>query len=473
LGELICGSPGLSRRDLEFVQTYEALKQQLPPDQQRALRVQAVNFGRSVRAECHLGMPVGPQDPLPPPAPTGAIGCVDHDYSEQRAAWAARLTGSAAEEADRDLAQQINLQRDLQILGLLPAAEPIDGVYGTDTRSAIMAFQQTEGLPITGLLGDADATALANAAMARGPQAPGATPPPPAQRSAWDDFQGEVVAAGMRTTLALDGGCDVAFAIQDPRALATATGEYLSDNGEPAPANDGNALFAAEMGFLRTHFAARLVHAFYASQPAGIDLCRFSAVAFTTDIYGRDIPQPLFTFQIDRGTYAKIVWDRFDPQNMPKIVLSFSFSDYAAQRLRGTGEAGTDSPDSAAAAPAPIPAVTPASDAGAAPAVPAPKPLEKAALAPAAETVVSQWNGTATMITRPFHVDGSWELQWKSQGFFVAELHEVGSGEASVIANASGPAASSAYEPNGGDYYIEFTSTDPWAATVVNLPASQ
>jgi hypothetical protein len=305
------------------------LRQQLSPEQQRALRAEAVKFGRGVRADCRIGMPVGPNDPLPPAPPQAAIGCVDRDYSQQRASWSARLTGPAAEEADRDLVQQIALQRDLQLLGLLPPGEPIDGVYGTDTRSAIMAFQQTEGLATTGLLGDADAAALTNQAVAHGPQAPEAAPPaaansqPPASRSAWEDFQGEVVAAGMRTSVALDGACDVDLQIRDPRALAAAVREYLSDNGEPAPANDGNALFAAEMGFLRTQIAAQTVHAFYASQPASIDLCRFSIVAFTSDIYGRDIPQPLFTFQIDRGTYDKIVWDRFDPQNMPKIVRNW------------------------------------------------------------------------------------------------------------------------------------------------------
>jgi hypothetical protein len=475
LGELICGSPILARRDLQFVQTYEALRQQLSPEQQRALRAEAVKFGRGVRADCRVGMPVGPNDPLPPPAPQAAIGCVDRDYSQQRATWSARLTGPAAEEADRDLVQQIALQRDLQLLGLLPAGEPIDGVYGTDTRAAIMAFQQTEGLATTGLLGDADAAALANQAVAHGPQAPGAVPPakanpqPPASRSAWEDFQGEVVAAGMRTSLALDGACDVALQIRDPRALATAVQEYLSDNGEPAPANDGNAVFAAEMAFLRTQFAAQTVHAFYASQPAGIDLCRFSLVAFTSDIYGRDIPQPLFTFQIDRGTYAKIVWDRFDPQNMPKIVLSFSFSDYAEERLRGTSEAGADSPDPAADPAAPV--STPKRD-EVPDVAPAAVPVQPPVKGVPASIVLSHWAGTATMITRPFHVDGAWELQWRSDGFFVAELHAVGSGETSIIANASGQAASSAFQPNGGDYFIQFTSTDPWTATIVKVSAS-
>jgi predicted aspartyl protease len=76
-----------------------------------------------------------------------------------REAWLGRLTGPAREEATRSPERHLALQRELQQLGFVPPG-PIDGVYGRDTRVAILAWQNARGLATTGLIGDADARAI-------------------------------------------------------------------------------------------------------------------------------------------------------------------------------------------------------------------------------------------------------------------------------------------------------------------------
>lgn len=78
----------------------------------------------------------------------------------QRSIWLSRLTGPAAEEAKRPIQQHVDLQRQLQKLGFLPSTAQIDGVYGSGTRAAILAWQQSTGLTATGILGDVDASRL-------------------------------------------------------------------------------------------------------------------------------------------------------------------------------------------------------------------------------------------------------------------------------------------------------------------------
>lgn len=344
LGQLICDDARLSRGDLEFVQTYQALRQQSSAFQQAALRTEAISFGKAVRTVCGVGTPAGPTDPVPGPSPSSAAACVGREYGRQRAAWAARLDGAAAQEAKRGLAQQISLQRNLQQIGLLPKQEPIDGVYGDLTRAAVIAFQQTMGLPTTGLIGDGEAAALAHEATARSNHPPVATP-----RSAWDDFLRDAATMGVKASISNTGACLVGFEVRNPGALANATRESAQHSG--GALDDAPDLFAAEMLFLQTQFAARGVHAFYASLPASLDRCRFEAAAFTVDIYGRDMPEPLFSFLFDREIYAKIVWRRFEPVNMPKIMLGFAYGPYASQRLGG----GKPTPELSVPAAAPLP----------------------------------------------------------------------------------------------------------------------
>ncbi len=191
LAQLICSAPDLARLELTFVQSYQALRQQAGPAGQQAVRQEAVAFGLATRAACGIGpsLPVGATSPQPAPE---AVPCVAQTYRRQKAAWDARLTGAAAEEAARMPEQQAALQLQLHRLRYIPDTDAIDGVFGSDTRAAIAAWQQASGREASGLLGNADAQALMRstddaAAASAGPAAAqtgtdldAPTPPAPA-----------------------------------------------------------------------------------------------------------------------------------------------------------------------------------------------------------------------------------------------------------------------------------------------------
>jgi hypothetical protein len=157
--QLICGSAEMSRADLEFVQAYYALRQQVGAAGWPALRDEDLDFLNRIRAECGI-----PESGDLPPDTSGMAACLQRGYGRQRAAWLSRLVGSAAEEARRPIEEHLALQRDLQQLGFLPPTAAVDGVYGAATRAAIVAWQRSKGLPETGFLGAHDGDVLAEAA---------------------------------------------------------------------------------------------------------------------------------------------------------------------------------------------------------------------------------------------------------------------------------------------------------------------
>jgi hypothetical protein len=184
LAQLICLTPALSRLDLEFVQTYQSLRQQVGQAGQQAVRLEAVNFGMAVRSKCSISFAQSPgsSGPLPTPAPPESENCVAKEYNAQKAIWQSRLSGAALEEGKRPVEDQIALQLALQKLGFIPQNAKIDGVFGPQTRAAIVAWQSSNNRPQTGFLGDADGQILAPNVPVQPPvQAaaplPGASPP--------------------------------------------------------------------------------------------------------------------------------------------------------------------------------------------------------------------------------------------------------------------------------------------------------
>jgi uncharacterized protein len=154
LALLICADADLSRLDLRFGQAYWALFQQLGPAGQPQLKEEDLNFFEQVQAQCEVPR----SGPLTAEA-WWSRDCVRDAYEKMREAWVARLTGPSREEATRPPEKHLGLQQELQELGFVPPG-PIDGVYGRDTRAAILAWQNARGLAATGLIGDAEARAI-------------------------------------------------------------------------------------------------------------------------------------------------------------------------------------------------------------------------------------------------------------------------------------------------------------------------
>jgi peptidoglycan hydrolase-like protein with peptidoglycan-binding domain len=157
LAQVICSDSNLSLIDLLFVQTYQALRHQLDEPGQQSLRLEANDFHTSVLQDCRV--PASGQVSSPT---EGLLDCVKTKYLRQRGMWASRLTGPAAEEANRAIQGHVALQQKLQDLAYLPATAEIDGVYGPATRAAISMWQTAEARPVTGFLGNIDGEALAH-----------------------------------------------------------------------------------------------------------------------------------------------------------------------------------------------------------------------------------------------------------------------------------------------------------------------
>lgn len=368
LPRLVCDDPALARADLALVQVYQALLQSLPENARGALREENTAFARRLRADC----------PVPADKPETAADCVATAYARQRQVWAGRLSGAAKEEAARPLEQHLALQHDMQALGLLAPEQEIDGIYGFTTRGAIVGFQLVTGLEPTGLLGAEDARRLA--AVAR----PGEKPAAPVTGSAvtdpavWERFRSEALAEGVRASARFEGEtCRVALDVTQPEALLHALPAESREKGTAVP-------LARMAEFLRTTVAARAVQALYASAPEA-DRCTFSAAAFTADIYGRDVRQALFDFTFERATYERIVWDRFDPANLPTVAMNFAWGDYARAQLPQAQPAPVVPVPAAAPPPAPQPRV----ERAALPAEPEGRALERRFVAALAEAGVA------------------------------------------------------------------------------------
>jgi peptidoglycan hydrolase-like protein with peptidoglycan-binding domain len=196
LAQLICTTPALALLDMRFVQTYEALYQQVGPAGDPAIRRADLDFGMAVRSKCGIGLSQASNpSPTPlPPAPVGSADCVAPAYQEQIDIWTGQLLGPAAQEAARPIADQVALQGRLQTLGFLPAQSQLDGVFGHGTRAAIIRWQTNTNRVPTGLLGDDDAQALLGGstpspvATLTPATAPSASPSSPPVETAWAPY---------------------------------------------------------------------------------------------------------------------------------------------------------------------------------------------------------------------------------------------------------------------------------------------
>jgi hypothetical protein len=160
LSRLTCSNDDLARSEIRMVQTYYALRQMVGPDGQKSIKSEFLSFVIATRRLCGLP-PVEPtRDQSQFPLTTNGASCVAAAYDAQRSAWANRLSGPAAEEAARAPEQNIAVQGRLQSLDLIPKDAIIDGVFGTGTRTALLAWQRARNRPETGFVGNQDASIL-------------------------------------------------------------------------------------------------------------------------------------------------------------------------------------------------------------------------------------------------------------------------------------------------------------------------
>lgn len=155
----VCTHGPLARSDLEYVQAYQALRQQQIQEQgtDQDAKTAALKFPKQTAQECGV-----PESGAYVPSSEEVVECIEEAYKNERETLLDQLNGTAAEEARRSLRDHITLQNRLITLGYLPAGETNDGVYGGNTREAIKQWQRAQGRPQTGLLGNEDARALAS-----------------------------------------------------------------------------------------------------------------------------------------------------------------------------------------------------------------------------------------------------------------------------------------------------------------------
>jgi hypothetical protein len=70
--------------------------------------------------------------------------------------------------------------------------------------------------------------------------------------------------------------------------------------------------------------------------------CTFRQMIQVQDVYGNDRTEVLFWFDFSRGLYTKINWDKFAPENLPKIAPKFSFGIETMKQIETERDAAGD-----------------------------------------------------------------------------------------------------------------------------------
>ena len=85
--------------------------------------------------------------------------------------------------------------------------------------------------------------------------------------------------------------------------------------------------------------------------------------------------------------------------------------------------------------------------------------------------VVAEFSGKGMNTTRPFTLDGPWEVQWSSDEFIQIFLSKADQDEVfpDVIANQIEAGSGSAYQPRGGSYYLKISAMGKWHIKVVAM----
>ena len=133
----ICGSQDLSAASLALTEAVDAAAQQTPYSA-RAVHGELASYMQGVKASCA------------PYAYQQQVDCISGMLSHDRDIIVGRLGGVYADEANRPVLVNVQVQQRLHEMGLLPGTA--DGIYGDGTRRAISNWQSGQGHPASGVL---------------------------------------------------------------------------------------------------------------------------------------------------------------------------------------------------------------------------------------------------------------------------------------------------------------------------------
>ena len=84
----------------------------------------------------------------------------------------------------------------------------------------------------------------------------------------------------------------------------------------------------------------------------------------------------------------------------------------------------------------------------------------------------TRFYGIGSSDTRPFTMKDRWEISWSCAGPAKISLKPTQGRPPLVVSDSTAPTMGSVYEPRGGEYTVQVTSSWPWEVAVKEIPAS-
>ena len=79
-------------------------------------------------------------------------------------------------------------------------------------------------------------------------------------------------------------------------------------------------------------------------------------------------------------------------------------------------------------------------------------------------------SGSGMTITRPFTVNGPWEIQWDVSGsFFAVTIYKADGSLFDIGGSQQGAGKGSSYQPKNGNYYLKIMAIGNWELKVVEI----
>ncbi len=84
-----------------------------------------------------------------------------------------------------------------------------------------------------------------------------------------------------------------------------------------------------------------------------------------------------------------------------------------------------------------------------------------------AQAPIAKYSGNGMKNTRPFTVDGPWEVKWNASGnLFQVMVFDIQGNLVDAIANQTGPGKGSSYQTKQGKYYLKINAIGNWTLAI-------